>query len=92
MYNVKPTTRFKKDMKSLVKRGYDVSLISSVVTTLAAGKKLDQKHQDHALSGKWIGYRDCHITPDWILIYKIDKKTLILVLTRTGTHSDLELD
>ncbi len=89
MYIVKRTKKFDKDLKLLVKRGYNIDLLTEVVNKLANGDKLAEKYQDHALSGNWIKYRECHIIPDWLLIYRIDKDTIVLVLTRTGTHSDL---
>ena len=89
MYIVKRTKKFDKDLKLLVKRGYNIDLLTEVVKKLANGDKLAEKYQDHALSGNWIKYRECHIIPDWLLIYRIDKDTIVLVLTRTGTHSDL---
>ena len=64
-------------------------MITEAIKKLAAGKKLEEKHKDHPLKGNLEGYRECHITPDWLLIYKIDRGELILFLTRTGTHSDL---
>jgi mRNA interferase YafQ len=89
MYTVKPTTRFQKDVKLAVKRGYQLDLLTVVIKTLAAGEKLDESYQGHPLKGKYIGCRECHITPDWLLIYEIMGDELILYLTRTGTHSDL---
>ncbi|MDD4627646.1 MULTISPECIES: type II toxin-antitoxin system YafQ family toxin [Syntrophomonas] len=89
MYIVKRTRKFDKDLKLLVKRGYNIDLLTEVVKKLANGDKLAEKYQDHALSGNWIKYRECHIIPDWLLIYRIDKDTIVLILTRTGTHSDL---
>jgi len=89
MYEVKPSSRFKKDLRLAEKRGYDISLIAEVIKTLAAGGTLPQRNKDHALSGDWQGFRECHITPDWLLIYKIMEEVLVLALTRTGTHSDL---
>lgn len=89
MYEIKPTNRFKKDLKMMGKRGYDLKLLEKVVTTLANGETLPPKNKDHLLSGNYAGARECHITPDWLLIYEIDKQTLYLYLTRTGTHSDL---
>jgi mRNA interferase YafQ len=65
--------------------------MESVVDTLAAGKTLDAKHQDHALTGNWKDFRDCHITPDWVLLYKLEKDILTLTLTRAGRHAELEL-
>ena len=76
-------------MKRIRKRGYDLSLIGHVVDTLAAGDSLPPKYKDHSLSGEYHGCRECHITPDWLLIYKINNDKLILYLTRTGTHSDV---
>ena len=89
MYAVKPTTRFQKDLKRIQKRGYDLSLLTEVIKTLAAGQPLPEKNKDHTLSGNFAGCRECHITPDWLLIYEISNEELILYLTRTGTHSDL---
>lgn len=74
-----------------IKNGLDINEFKFVVNTLSNGKKLPDKYRDHKLSGEWNGYRDCHITPDWVLIYKIDHNELILVLSRTGSHSDLKL-
>lgn len=88
-YAVKPTTKFQKDLKRIQKRGYDTSLLTEVIKKLAAGEQLPEKNKDHALSGNFVGCRECHITPDWLLIYEIVDKELILYLTRTGTHSDL---
>ncbi len=89
MYNVKPTTKFQKDLKTIQKRGYDISLLMNVVKIIASGKPLPEQYKDHPLQGNYKGCRECHITPDWLLIYSIDKETVILYLTRTGTHSDL---
>ncbi len=89
MYAVKPTTKFQKDLNRIQKRGYDISLLTEVIKKLAAGEQLPEKNKDHALSGNFVGCRECHITPDWLLIYEIADKELILYLTRTGTHSDL---
>ena len=89
MYTVKPTTRFKRDLKQAEKRGYKIDLLTAVVKKLAAGEELDEGYDDHPLKGDYKGCRECHITPDWLLIYEIANDTLILYLTRTGTHSDL---
>lgn len=89
MYEVKFTTKFKKDYKRIIKQGYNITLLKSVVALLAENKQLPQKYKDHALSGDWIGHRECHVLPDWLLIYKIDNNILVLTLTRTGSHSDL---
>jgi mRNA interferase YafQ len=66
-----------------------MALLQKVVDDLAMGKKLDERHHDHALVGEWVTFRECHIQPDWLLIYKISGDALILTLTRTGSHSDL---
>ena len=89
MYKVKPTTKFQQDLKRAERRGYDIGLLTEVIGKLAAGETLDAKYNDHALRGKYKGCRECHITPDWLLIYEIVKETLFLYLTRTGTHADL---
>lgn len=88
-YTLKPTTKFQKDLKRIQKRGYDISLLTEIIKKLANGEQLPEKNRDHNLSGEYSGCRECHITPDWLLIYEIDNGELILYLTRTGTHSDL---
>ena len=89
MLTIRYQTAFKKDYKKIKKRGYDISQLEFVIQTLVEQKTLDEKYRDHALSGNWNGYRECHITSDWLLIYKVIEGELILLLTRTGTHSDL---
>ena len=89
MYNIVATNRFKKDLKQIIKRGYNVSLLEEVITLLSHGQQLPEKYKDHNLSGPFSNCRECHITPDWLLIYEISDKELLLYLTRTGTHSDL---
>lgn len=89
MYSIKTTVRFQKDLKRIKKRGYDLSLLANIVKKLAMGEELPKKNKDHNLDGDYTGYRECHITPDWLLIYKITGSSLILSLSRTGTHSDL---
>ena len=88
-YTVKYTTAFKKDYKRAIKRGLNVIWLEQVVELLSMGEKLPEKHKDHALSGDWAGHRECHILPDWLLIYRIEDNVLVLTLARTGTHSDL---
>ena len=73
------------------RRGYDISLLTEIIRKLSEGKALPEKNKDHSLSGDYIGCRECHITPDWLLIYEIYDRELILYLTRTGSHSDLFL-
>ena len=89
MLTIKYQTAFKKDYKRLVRRGYDVRLLEKVIGLLADQKPLPEKNRDHQLSGDYAGCRECHITPDWLLIYEVDGDELILYLTRTGSHSDL---
>lgn len=79
------SSRFKKDAKLAKKRGYDMSELRFVLTKLCAEEPLEERHRDHALSGRYIGFRECHIRPDWLLIYAIDKGRLMLTATRTGT-------
>lgn len=88
-YEIKSTTQFKKDYKLAKRRKLNLSLLKDIVTKLANGEALDPKYKDHALSGNWIGHRECHIQPDWLLIYRYDNDVLVLTLARTGTHSDL---
>lgn len=81
------TSQFKKDIKRLVKRRKDLGKLKEMVGWLVNGGSLPPKHRDHALTGDWTGWRDCHIAPDWLLIYKLLPEEL--VLGRTGSHSDL---
>lgn len=88
-YKIVPTKIFKKDLKIAIKRGYNIELLEKVIELIASGEKLPAKYRDHGLSGIYKGARECNITPDWLLIYEIENKEVILYLTRTGTHSDL---
>ena len=83
------TTQFKKDYKLAIKRHMRIDLLDDIIRTLAKGESLPEKNRDHSLSGNLIGYRECHIQPDWLLMYKIDDDVLVLTLARTGTYSDL---
>lgn len=85
------TGQFKKDYKLALKRGFDPSKLSEVITLLCEEKALPEAYKDHALvnSRNYKGMRECHIQPDWLLVYKVAHETLILKLIRTGTHSDL---
>lgn len=89
MLEIVPTSRFKKDLKRCHKRGKDIDKIEWIVTELQHTKTLPQNNKDHPLIGNWSGYRECHIEPDWLLIYAINEKQSLLHLVRTGTHSDL---
>ena len=88
-YTVKPTTQFKKDYKRAMKRRLKIELLEKVVELLAMSEALPEKNRDHELSGNWVGHRECHIQPDWLLVYRIEDDVLVLTLARTGTHSDL---
>ena len=88
-YRIVQSGRFKKDLKLAAKRGYDLKLLGAVVDVLAGGETLPDRFRDHYLSGQYSGCRECHIQPDWLLIYEIDGEDLYLYLTRTGSHSDL---
>ena len=88
-YLVDWTTRFKKDYKLAIKRGCDKSKLDNIMAKLANGEELPAANRDHALSGRWANHRECHIAPDWLLIYQIHENVLVLELTRTGSHSDL---
>lgn len=83
------TSQFKKDYKKALKRRLPIELLDDVIRILASGNQLPVKYRDHQLGGNWRGHRECHIQPDWLLIYKIDEGNIVLTLTRTGTHSDL---
>lgn len=89
MLDIKPTGRFKRDLKLAAKRGWDFSALDAVVGLLADQQPLPPRNLDHALSGDYAGCRECHIAPDWLLVYKTNETSLILYLMRTGTHSDL---
>ena len=89
LLELKKTTQFRKDLKRVVKRKLNVDLLDEIIQTLRERKPLDPKHYDHALTGHYAGFRECHIQPDWLLIYIVDGKNLILTASRTGTHSDL---
>lgn len=89
MLDVVLSNRFKKDLKLAVKRGLDLDALNVIVDQLAAGQPLPDKNRDHALTGDYIGFRECHIRPDWLLVYRADGEDLILFLFRTGSHTDL---
>ena len=83
------TSKFKKDYKLALKRGLDIERLDSVIRLIADDQQLPDEYNDHQLIGNWKGYRECHIEPDWLLIYRIEKNILVLTLSRTGTHNDL---
>ena len=86
---IETTSRFRKDYKLAVRRGYDMSILESVVEILARGELLPEKYCDHDLIGNYKGCRECHLKPDWLLVYQIFDDELILLLTRTGSHNDI---
>ena len=88
-YQIKWTSRYKKDIKLAKKRNYNIEELEQVVFKLANGQPLEGKYCDHALEGNWKDHRELHIRPDWLLIYQIKNDILILELSRTGTHADL---
>lgn len=90
LYEVKQTVQFKRDYRLAKKRGQNLGLLQDIILMLADGKPLSEKNRDHPLTGDWKGFRECHITPDWLLVYKLEDDILVLTLTRIGTHSDLD--
>ena len=91
MLELELATQFKRDLKKIAKQGKNKNLLDSIIEQIQNEKPLHLKHKDHNLTGNWYGYRECHITPDWLLIYKIVKDDCVqlLRLSRTGSHSDL---
>ena len=89
MLSIVLSNRFKKDLKRAKKRGLDLDLLEEVVDQLAKCVPLPEKNRDHALTGDYIGFRECHVAPDWLLVYRVEDEELELFLFRTGTHSDL---
>lgn len=83
------TNQFKKDYKLAMKRHMAIELLDDIIRKLAHEEPLPDKHKDHALTGNWAGHRECHIQPDWLLIYRVEDDLLVLTLSRTGSHSDL---
>ncbi len=89
MLKIRYSARFKRDYKVIVKRGYDVKLLEHLLRLLVNEQPLPPQYLNHPLSGNYAGHRECHISSDWLLIYKVENEILTLSLTRTGTHSDL---
>ena len=89
MLNIVASNQFKKDLKLAKRRGNNLALLTEVVNKLAAEQKLEEKYHDHNLSGNYNGFRECHIEPDWLLVYRTNHTDLELFLFRTGSHSDL---
>lgn len=88
-YGIRMTKQFRKDLKLAEKSGRDVDLLMNIVEVLADGGTLPKKYCDHKLTGNWKNHRECHIEPDWLMIYKQEDDVLVLTLVRTGSHSDL---
>lgn len=89
MLQLVTTSQFRKDVKRAKKRGLNLKKLEAVLDTLLKEEPLDEKYRDHPLVGNYIGFRECHIEPDWLLVYAIDQGRLILTASRTGSHSDL---
>ncbi len=89
MYDLILTGKFKKSLKLAKKRGLNISLLEEVVNILQSGEEFDKKYRDHELKGKYKNFRECHIQPDWLLIYLIENDILTLTLVDTGTYTDL---
>ena len=89
MLEVILSNQFKRDLRLAAKRGYDLDLLDEIVNKLASKEELPEKNRDHNLTGKYAGFRECHIQPDWLLVYRTDETALILFLSRTGAHADL---
>ena len=86
---IRRSTQFKKDLKKVIKQRKNLELLENIIQALQKLIPLKQKHRDHLLVGEWDGYRECHINPDWLLIYKVDEELQLLRLMRTGSHSEL---
>jgi len=89
MHKIVYTSKMKRDVKRAAKRGKDISKLTATLDLLASGKQMPEKYQDHPLKGEMRDYRECHVEPDWLLIYQIDRGKLVLLASGTGTHSDL---
>ena len=89
MLKIVSSNQFKKDLKLAIKRGLKIEKLRDVVNSLAGQETLDEKIRDHVLTGEYRGFRECHIEPDWLLVYRVDEGELELFLFRTGSHSDL---
>lgn len=89
MLDIQLTSLFKKDYRRAKRRGLDLEKLKVVIDKLCMEECLEEKHRDHALTGRYTGFRECHIEPDWLLIYEVNQNELILIASRTGTHADL---
>jgi len=89
MYKIKTTKRFEKDFVKCLKRGYDIGFFKQIAKQLEEDGIVDSKHKPHKLKGQYVNYWECHIKPDWLLIWEIEDEEKIITFIRTGTHSDL---
>ncbi len=89
MYTIQASTKFRRDIRRCKKQHKDMQLFKDINALLVAGKSLPAKNKDHVLTGNWRGHRECHIEPDWLLIYKVNETEKILEYARTGSHSEL---
>lgn len=89
MLKLRRTSAYKRGYKLVKKRGYDIALLNEAIDLLLAGQKLPPRYRDHALRGQFTGLRECHIEPDWLLLYLIENDVLTLTLVETGTHADI---
>ena len=89
MYRIVRSNQYKRDYRLAIRQGKDIQHLEDVIDLLAEGKTLPPEYNDHPLKGTYKGYRECHIAPDWLLVYRIEKGVLVLLLSRTGTHSEL---
>lgn len=89
MLDIVQSSRFKKDLKKAIKQGKNLDKLEQAIDLLCSQKSLPPKNLDHKLSGDWGGYRECHLAPDWLMIYKIDTMLNALQLARTGSHAEL---
>lgn len=89
MLQVEYTSKFKRDLKLAKRRNKDIPSLQSIMRKIEHEKPLDQRFKDHPLSGKWVGFRELHVEPDWLLIYKLIPHEKVVIFVRTGTHSDL---
>lgn len=89
MYEIRLSSRFRRDIRLCQRQKKDLDLFKDIDALLSAGKPLPKKNRDHSLSGNWHGHRECHIEPDWLLIYRVDEDEKVLQYVRTGSHSEL---
>lgn len=89
MLAIRYTSKFKKDLKLAKKQGRDLEKLKQALATIAAGRQLPEHFRDHALQGDYFGHRECHIEPDWLLIYRLEADELVLTAVRAGSHSEL---